>query len=430
LSHHQSSPEAEASSSSLHPDCPPWLPQHISQIQLSYTVAEQLPGLPGAALLGQRVAFVLLEEFQQHDSRKEIDTLLAGLHTGQVVQAIGQGHQPDMCQPSCTAQHHFFYVRVCPTHSQTVKPGSKRKRRLDLKMDLSSANAKGSFQELMQLDKAQLEDAWLLVAPLANALSPKPSAEHAREIATTPVLLSYAKTCHPKRDTTPPTQPAKRCQRHGSTQSAVELTDKGRGRGRNSGMGRGRSRDRGRGGGRGSCKHRAQTGNLQETDAGSMIQDASAAEEDCGIVGSELSASNACNGGKQSHHRVTHAGQVLGSCVSPDLPLQPNSNQSPAATLPAAKAAADIPPSTWQQGCVVWVPFGAAHWPAKLISCSQGSHNHATVELFGTGLKTEVAASGLTTFADGCADKCQQLHSELGRQAVRLAHTAQTAAEN
>lgn len=83
LSHHQSSPEAEASSSSLHPDCPPWLPQHISQIQLSYTVAEQLPGLPGAALLGQRVAFVLLEEFQQHDSRKEIDTLLAGLHTGQ-----------------------------------------------------------------------------------------------------------------------------------------------------------------------------------------------------------------------------------------------------------------------------------------------------------------------------------------------------------
>jgi hypothetical protein len=65
---------------------------------------------------------------------------------------------------------------------------------------------------------------------------------------------------------------------------------------------------------------------------------------------------------------------------------------------------------------VVWVPFGAAYWPAKLISCSQGSHNQATVELFGTGLKTEVDASRLAAFADGCADKCQQLHSELGRQ--------------
>ena len=74
-----------------------------------------------------------------------------------MVQAIGQGHQPDMCEPSCTAQHHFFYVGVCPTHSQTVKPGSKRKRRLDLKMDLSRANCKGSFQELVQLDEAQLE---------------------------------------------------------------------------------------------------------------------------------------------------------------------------------------------------------------------------------------------------------------------------------
>lgn len=83
LSHHTSSPETNAGSSNLHPDCPQWLPQHISQIQSSYTVAEQLPGLPGTALLGQRVAFVLLEELQQHDSRKEIDTLLAGLHTGQ-----------------------------------------------------------------------------------------------------------------------------------------------------------------------------------------------------------------------------------------------------------------------------------------------------------------------------------------------------------
>ncbi|DBB05758.1 TPA: hypothetical protein ACH3X1_012356 [Trebouxia sp. C0004] len=329
LSDHPFSPEADPGSSSLHPDCPQWLPQHVSQIQLSYTVAEQLPGLPGTALLGQRVAFVLLEDFQQHDSRKETDTLLAGLHTGIVVQAIGQGHQPDMCQPSCTGQHHFFYVRVCPTHSQTVKPGSKRKRRLDLKMDLSSANCKGCFQELVQLDKAQLEDVWILVAPLADGLSPKPCAEHAREIATKPAPDAYAQTCRLKRDATHPTQLAKGSRGHDSTQSFVKLTDKDRGRGGS--MGRGRGRDRGRGRGRGRGKYRSQTGNNQETDGGNM---------------------------------------------------------------------------------------------------TQGSHNQATVKLFGTGLKTEVAACGLTAFADGCADKCQQLHSDLGRQAVRLAHTAQTAGGN
>ncbi len=119
------------------------------------------------------------------------------------------------------------------------------------------------------------QDAWILVAPLADALSPKPSAEHATEVTTTPVPVPYAKTCRPKRDATPASQPAKGSQGHDSTQSAVKLTDKGRGRG--GGMGRGRGRDRGRGGGRGRGKHRAQTGNLQETDAGSMIQGKSVA---------------------------------------------------------------------------------------------------------------------------------------------------------
>ncbi len=69
---------------------------------------------------------------------------------------------------------------------------------------------------------------------------------------------------------------------------------------------------------------------------------ASAAEENSGIVGNELSASNACNGGKQSHHTATHPGQILGSC--PDLLLQPQNSQLPAVTLTA-----DIPSSTWQQ---------------------------------------------------------------------------------
>ena len=75
----------------------------------------------------------------------------------------------------------------------------------------------------------------------------------------------------------------------------------------------------------------------------------SAAEENSGIVGNEPSASNVCNGGKQSHHRATHAGQILGCRVSSDVPLQLKSSQAPAVLLSVADAAADTPPSTWQQ---------------------------------------------------------------------------------
>ena len=114
------------------------------------------------------------------------------------------------------------------------------------------------------------QDAWILVAPLADALSPKPSAEHAREIATAPVPVPNARTCRPKRDATPPAQLAKGSQGLDSTQSVVQLTDNGRGRG--GGMGRGRGGDRGRGRGRSRGKHRPQTGNQQEAGVGSMVQ--------------------------------------------------------------------------------------------------------------------------------------------------------------
>lgn len=66
-----------------HADCPPWLPEQLSRFQQQYAAAEPRAGLMGDALLGQRVAFALLEDFHQHDSRREVDTLLAGLHTGQ-----------------------------------------------------------------------------------------------------------------------------------------------------------------------------------------------------------------------------------------------------------------------------------------------------------------------------------------------------------
>ena len=84
-----------------------------------------------------------------------------------VVQDLGKGHQTDMCQDTCAAQHQWFYVRVCPDRSQTTKPGLKRKRRLDLKMDLSSSNRCDSFQKLLRCNAAQLE-----VKQSAAALAP------------------------------------------------------------------------------------------------------------------------------------------------------------------------------------------------------------------------------------------------------------------
>lgn len=70
---------------SHHEDCPNWLPEQLAQLQQQYSdsAARSRAGLSGDALLGQRVAFALLEDFHQHDSRREVDTLLAGLHTGQ-----------------------------------------------------------------------------------------------------------------------------------------------------------------------------------------------------------------------------------------------------------------------------------------------------------------------------------------------------------
>ena len=66
-----------------HADCPDWLPAQLRQLQQSYAVVQPGSGLSGAALVGQRVAFALLEQFQQFDAKQEMDTLFAGLDTGQ-----------------------------------------------------------------------------------------------------------------------------------------------------------------------------------------------------------------------------------------------------------------------------------------------------------------------------------------------------------
>lgn len=71
------------------------------------------------------------------------------------------------------------------------------------------------------------------------------------------------------------------------------------------------------------------------------------------------------------------------------------------------------------QGCAVWVPFGAANWPAKVISIASGATGTAVVQLYASGISTEVDAAGLTAFADGYEQKCKSVQSQLGRQ-VRL----------
>lgn len=63
---------------------------------------------------------------------------------------------------------------------------------------------------------------------------------------------------------------------------------------------------------------------------------------------------------------------------------------------------------------MVWAPFGATAWPAKLIRFGR---QNAVVELFCAGLKIEVEASALTAWEDSCDWKCSSLHSEMGQQA-------------
>lgn len=71
------------------------------------------------------------------------------------------------------------------------------------------------------------------------------------------------------------------------------------------------------------------------------------------------------------------------------------------------------------QGCIVWVPFGAANWPAKVISIGPGCKGKALVQLYASGITTKVDATGLTAFTDEYERKCKSVQSQLGQQ-VRL----------
>lgn len=97
------------------------------------------------------------------------------------------------------------------------------------------------------------------------------------------------------------------------------------------------------------------------------------------------------------------------------------------------------------QGAVIWAPFGATCWPAKLVqqpgrSATTSPHQTrqspaalqglqtalqgpktAFVELFGTGLRVEVSPDGLIPWDQDCAGKCALLHSDMGKEVCIVA---------
>ncbi|PRW33917.1 hypothetical protein C2E21_7441 [Chlorella sorokiniana] len=140
---------------------PEWLVQGIA------SVAERSQGsrdaVDGRQLLGRRVAFVLLEEFEQDDPQGITDALEAGVQEGQVVEPVGVDHDED-CPPGCTQRHAFFYVRV--RASRSTAPAHRRAgRRLDLVVDLQQALRQPELGCLLGLADEELQDAWVLLQP-------------------------------------------------------------------------------------------------------------------------------------------------------------------------------------------------------------------------------------------------------------------------
>ena len=73
----------------LHPDSPAWLQEQVASLSAAYTAVPASPGHPGeeaasaAALVGRRVAFVLLQDFvAPPDAQLAACLIRAGLHSG------------------------------------------------------------------------------------------------------------------------------------------------------------------------------------------------------------------------------------------------------------------------------------------------------------------------------------------------------------
>lgn len=66
-----------------HAETPPWLLAQLSQLKQHYRVASLEHGKSTPDLIGQRVAVVLLEHFEQRDQAGAMDILSIGIHIGQ-----------------------------------------------------------------------------------------------------------------------------------------------------------------------------------------------------------------------------------------------------------------------------------------------------------------------------------------------------------
>lgn len=71
-----------------HAETPMWLPAQLQQLRQRYRLAQlehAAQDMQPCVLMSQRVAFVVLEQFEQPDRAGAVDVLNAGLHVGQYV---------------------------------------------------------------------------------------------------------------------------------------------------------------------------------------------------------------------------------------------------------------------------------------------------------------------------------------------------------
>jgi hypothetical protein len=156
-------PRAVVDSPLAHPP-PPWLVSAVRELQRACQGAWDAAEVHGEDLVGRKVALVLTEDFVQGGSGGE-DTLVAGVHLGQVVEWIGDEHDADACPYDCSQRHAFCFVRVTPSHS-TAPPETRARRRLDLAVDLREEFRVDELEDLLRMGGGEgLADAWVHVEP-------------------------------------------------------------------------------------------------------------------------------------------------------------------------------------------------------------------------------------------------------------------------
>ena len=81
-----------------------------------------------------------------------------------VVEFIGEQHDLDACRADCAQRHAYYFVRLPPS-SSTAPRARWARRRLDLEVDLQEGSRVRSLEALLQMEEAQVADAWALLEP-------------------------------------------------------------------------------------------------------------------------------------------------------------------------------------------------------------------------------------------------------------------------